>query len=223
MSLAHTLVLFGLKTLTRLLARIHDEELDLVPDHGPLILITNHINTLEVPLIYTHLLPRRMTGFVAEYRWDIPFERWLLQGCGMIRLQRGEADLAAIRVALERLKDGYIFAIAPEGTRSKHGCLQRGHPGVVLLALKTGTPLLPLVFYGHEGFQEKLRKLQRPDFWIAVGKPFILESHGVRVTREVRKQMTDEIMYQIAALLPPANRGVFSDLDAATERYLNFL
>ena len=42
------------------------------------------------------------------------------------------------------------------------------------------------------------------------------------MTREVRQQMTDEIMYQIAALLPPAYRGHYSNLAAATETYLRF-
>jgi hypothetical protein len=43
------------------------------------------------------------------------------------------------------------------------------------------------------------------------------------VTRQVRQQMIDEVMYQMAALLPPAYRGVYSDLDAATEEYLAWL
>jgi hypothetical protein len=42
------------------------------------------------------------------------------------------------------------------------------------------------------------------------------------VTRHVRQQMADEIMYQIAALLPPSYRGVYSDLATATETYLSF-
>ena len=42
------------------------------------------------------------------------------------------------------------------------------------------------------------------------------------MTGQVRKQMTDEVMYQIAALLPPAYRGVYSDLSAATEEYIRF-
>ena len=42
------------------------------------------------------------------------------------------------------------------------------------------------------------------------------------MTREIRQQMADEIMYQIAALLPPPYRGAYSDLAAATDRYLRF-
>ena len=42
------------------------------------------------------------------------------------------------------------------------------------------------------------------------------------MTKEVRQQMVDEIMYQLAALMPEANRGYYSDASAATTRYLRF-
>jgi 1-acyl-sn-glycerol-3-phosphate acyltransferase len=220
MTLTHRLVIAGFKALTRLLCRVDDAQLARVPDQGPLIIVTNHVNILEVPLIYTHLHPRPVTGFVAAYRWGNAWLRPLLNTCGAIPLRRGEADMAAMREALQALKAGRILAIAPEGTRSEHGRLQRGRPGAVLLALRSGAPLLPLVFYGGEHYQENLRRLRRTDFHIVVGEPFYLDAGGVRVTRQMRQQMVDEVMYRMAALLPPAYRGVYSDLDTATERYL---
>jgi hypothetical protein len=92
----------------------------------------------------------------------------------------------------------------------------------VLLALHSGAPLLPVVFYGSERYRGNLRRLRRTDFHIVVGKPFYLDAGGVKVTRQVRRQMINEVMYQMSALLPPAYRGVYSDLNAATETYLTF-
>jgi 1-acyl-sn-glycerol-3-phosphate acyltransferase len=88
--------------------------------------------------------------------------------------------------------------------------------------LRSGAPLLPMVYYGGELFWRNLARLRRTDFHIVVGQPFYLDAGGVKVTRQVRQQMTDEIMYQMAALLPPVYRGVYSDLAAATEAYLRF-
>jgi 1-acyl-sn-glycerol-3-phosphate acyltransferase len=193
-----------------------------VPDQGPLIVVTNHVNILEIPIIYTHLQPRPVTGFVAAYRWDSRWLRWLLDACGAIPLRRGEADVAALRRGMAMLNAGYIVIISPEGTRSGHGRLQQGHPGVVLLALHSGAPLLPVAFYGSERYRDNLRRLRRTDFHIVVGKPFYLDAGGVKVTRQVRRQMIDEVMYQMSALLLPAYRGVYSDLNAATEMYLTF-
>jgi 1-acyl-sn-glycerol-3-phosphate acyltransferase len=91
------------------------------------------------------------------------------------------------------------------------GRLQRAKAGVVPLALRSRAPLLPLVYYGHEGFADNVRHLRRTDFHIVVGEPFRLETHGKRVTREVRQAMADEIMRTLARLLPPPNRGVYAD------------
>lgn len=222
MTLTHRIVIATLKGLTSLLCRIDDEQLARVPERGPLILLANHVNILEIPILYTRLQPRPVTGFAAAYRWETLWTRWLLDVCGAIPLHRGQADIAALRKALELLKAGHIFAIAPEGTRSEHGRLQKAHPGVVILALRSGAPLLPVVFYGAEHFRENLRRLRRTDFHIVVGQPFYVDAGGVRVTRQVRQQIVDEIMYQMAALLPPPYRGVYSDLGAATQKYLTF-
>jgi 1-acyl-sn-glycerol-3-phosphate acyltransferase len=185
-----------------------------------LILVTNHINLLEVPLVDTHLLPRPVTCWVASVRWETPFFRWLLDGIGMIPLRRGEADVAALREGLARLEQGWILIVAPEGTRSETGQLQRAKAGIVPLALRSGAPLLPMVFYGHEGYAEKARHLQRSDFHIAVGKPFRLDWHGERVTRDVRQAMADEVMIVLAGLLPEANRGVYAGSAGHPRRYV---
>jgi len=220
MSLAHSLTIGGLKALTRALCRIDDAQLESVPAHGPLILVTNHINILEVPLLYTRLLPRPTTCFVASVRWENPFYRWLLDGAQMIPLRRGEADIAAMREGLRRLEQGWIVIIAPEGTRSRTGRLQRGKAGIVPLALRSGAPLLPLVFFGHEGFAENVRRLRRTDFHIAVGEPFHLKAGTNGTVRDVRQAMADEIMRVLAALLPPENRGVYADFAEHPARYV---
>jgi 1-acyl-sn-glycerol-3-phosphate acyltransferase len=165
---------------------------------------------------------RPVAGIAKAETWDNPISAWLFDLWGAIPLRRGEADTKALRLGLEALEQGKILAVAPEGTRSGHGRLQRGQPGVVLLALRSGAPLLPMVFFGAEDLISNLKRLRRTDFNIKLGNPFLLNARGERVTRKIRRQMTDEIMYQLAALLPPANRGVYGTLAEATEKYLDF-
>jgi 1-acyl-sn-glycerol-3-phosphate acyltransferase len=222
MNLTYWAVTSTIKGLIRLLCRVDDAQLAQVPDRGPLIIVANHVNFLEVPLLYTHLRPRPMIAFAKAETWDNPALRLLADLWGAIPLRRGEADVAALHRALKALEAGHILGMAPEGTRSGHGRLQRGHPGIVFLALRSGAPLLPLAYYGGELFWRNLNRLRRTDFHIVVGQPFYLDAGGVQATRQVRQQMVDEVMYQMAALLPPAYRGVYSDLAAATETYLRF-
>jgi 1-acyl-sn-glycerol-3-phosphate acyltransferase len=221
MTPSQRMIILFFKILTSVICRIHDESLAKVPHQGPLIIVTNHINILEVPLVYVALQPRPIGGFSAAKRWKVWWSRWLLNTVGAIPLHRGEADINAMRRGLEWLDNGKILIIAPEGTRSYDGRLQRGHPGVVMLAMRTGSPLLPLVFFGHENFEENLKHLKKTDIYFAVGERFYLDPKEQKVTRRTRQEITDEIMYKMAALLPPENRGVYSDMGKATELYLS--
>ncbi len=212
-----------IKSLTHVFCRINDMQLSQVPEHGPLILVANHINFLEVPVVYTHLQPRLLAFFAKSETWDNLAMAFLFNLWGGIPLRRGEADVGAYHQALKALMTGKIVAVAPEGTRSGHGRLQRGHAGIVTLALHSSAPLLPLVYYGGEQYCSNLVHLRRTDFHIRVGRPFYLQTGDVKVTRQVRQAITDGIMYQLAALLPAPYRGVYADLEAATQDYLRFL
>jgi 1-acyl-sn-glycerol-3-phosphate acyltransferase len=223
MSLTHDVVVAICKFLTGIAFRVDAAQLERVPKKGPLILVGNHVHFVEAPVIYPRLQPRPTTALALASRWDKGWSRWMLNLIGAIPIRRGESDVSAIRTALELIKAGRIVFIAPEGTRSGDGRLQQGQPGIVLLALRSGAPLLPMVQYGFENCEENMRRLRRTDFHIAVGKPFRLDARGAKVTHQVRQQMVDEIMYQLAALLPPAYRGVYSDMSAATTEYLDFL
>lgn len=200
--------------------RVHDDAMDKVPQEGPLLLIINHVNFLDVPLVYSRLVPRKMSGYARHDSWDNPFKALLFSIWGAYPLRRGEADLDGLRWGLERLKEEWIIGIAPEGTRSGDGRLLEAHPGAAFLAQRSGAPILPIVYYGHEDYRNNF-PWRRTDTYAVVGEPFMIEAEG-RVTQEMRKQMLDEMMYQMAALLPPEYRGVYSDLDSATEEYLIF-
>jgi len=81
---------------------------------------------------------------------------------------------------------------------------------------------MPMVFYGNEHFWQNIKRLKRTDLHVRVGNPFTIDTHGRAMSREVREQIIREIMWQLAALLPPENRGFYADLQNATEEYLRF-
>jgi 1-acyl-sn-glycerol-3-phosphate acyltransferase len=211
----------ALHGLTRLLCQLDVSQLERIPKRGPLILVANHINFLEIPVLYTRLGSRPVVVFTKSETFNSPLMRTLFDLSKAIPVKRGEADANALRRAAESLEAGNILALAPEGTRSGDGRLQRGHPGVVMLAMRTGALLLPLAYYGGEAFWRNFPRLRRTDFSIVVGNPFYLKADG-QVSRDTRQKMADEIMWQIAALLPPAYRGYYANLETATETYLRF-
>jgi 1-acyl-sn-glycerol-3-phosphate acyltransferase len=196
--------------LVSALCRVDDAQMKRVPASGPLILVTNHVNFLEVPVLHSRLRPRRVLGLAKAEAWKNPVLGWLFDLWGAIPVRRGETDLAALRRCFEVLKEGAILVIAPEGTRSRHGRLQHGHSGVVTLALRSGAPILPLAFYGGESLGRNLRRLRRTPFHIVVGEPFSLQAEDGRLTQERRQELADEIMYKLAALLPAEYRGEYA-------------
>lgn len=216
------IVNFTLRGLSRTICELDDSELPLIPANGPLILAGNHVNFLDAPILMSHLQPRRVVPLAKVETWHNPFIGMLFSQWDSIPIRRGEADMGAFREALRVLKEGKILVIAPEGTRSGDGRLQKGQPGIVPLAVKSGAPIMPVASFGSEVFWHKIRGLSRTPLTIRVGKPFRLKYEGKLPSREERELMTTEIMYQIAALLPPEYRGYYSDLEYATQNYLDF-
>lgn len=222
MNLAYAVVTTSIKSLTRILCNVDDSQLIKVPERGPLIIASNHINFMDVPLVYTHLQPRSITGFAKAETWDNPVMAFLFDLWGAIPIQRGKADANAIRSALSALRAGKILAIAPEGTRSGHGRLGRGHPGIVILAQYSHAPILPLVYFGGERLRDNLNRLRRTDFHIRVGRTFNIQFPEGKLDRDVRNKMLEEIMFQIAVMLPEGYRGYYTDLSKLSTEYLVF-
>lgn len=112
-----------------------------VPARGPVIVAANHLAEID-SLVLGLVVPRRIT-FVAkaEYFTRGPvrgrFYGTLCRATGQIPVDRrgGEAAAAALAAARSILDAGGVWAIYPEGTRSRDGLLHRGHTGVMRVAL----------------------------------------------------------------------------------------
>ena len=127
--------------------------------------------------------------------------------------------MSALRKAMKALDDGYIFGIAPEGTRNKTGRLKRAHPGAVLLAVHSGATILPVVHWGGENFLKNLARFKRTDFHMRVGEPFKLVLNGAKMTRENRQKIADEMMVRIAELMPQDYRGDYEKVTLCENPY----
>jgi len=212
-----------LRGIFRTICRIDLPELKKVPLHGPLILVGNHVNFLESPVIIPHLDPREVVGLAKRESWDNPLLSFLFNQWEVIPIDRGTVDRDAFRQSIDVLAMGKMLAVFPEGTRSKDGCLLQGKPGIVALAMRSKAPLLPMAFYGYEDFWPRLKSFRRTDFHIKVGKPFRLDCGGEALSREVRQAATDEIMYKIAELLPERYHGYYKGVENVQYRYIKEL
>jgi len=217
------LVHIVIRFLLFFICKVDKEDIRKVPAAGPMIMVGNHVNFLDAPVAETFLYPRNIISMVKKETFDNPVFGFLFKVWGSIPVHRGTADFNALGKAVKALGQGQFFAISPEGTRTKDGQLIQGNPGVVIVALKSNAPILPIVQYGAEHFHENIKKFRRTKITIKVGEPFLLNPGSPFPRKEERQQITDEIMYQIAKLLPAENRGYYSDLNQATTQFLSFV
>jgi len=211
---------FLIRIYTNITCRIDAPDLHTFPKQGPFIAIANHTGQIEAPLLFAHLQPRNITGWAKAEAWDNWFLNWVFGVWKLIPVHRGEADMTALKLALKALEEEKIFGLAPEGTRNKTGQLIRAQPGTVIIAVRSGAPIIPIAHWGGENYLSNLKKFKRTDFHIRVGKPFKLNVEGVKVTGEIRQQIVDEMMYELAKLLPEEYRGEYSDLSKVTGKYV---
>lgn len=177
------------------------------------VLVSNHIGRLDALLVYRFSDRKDIIMLVAEKYREIPLARWFADQLDAIFVDRFNADFTVVRKVLQRLKKGGVLVLAPEGTRSPTAALQKAWPGASYMAVKAGVPVVPVGLSGSEDevFFKNLRRLRRTKVSVRVGEPFVLPPIQGQDRDAILQQDTDEIMCRIAALLPPAYRGAYTD------------
>lgn len=199
------------------------EGLENVPSQGPAILLINHIAFVD-PILVLHVLPRNIVPLAKVEVYDYPIIGIFPKLWGVIPVHRDEVDRRAVQKVLEVLRAGEIVLVAPEGTRSSH--LSQGKEGIAYLASHAGTPIVPVAIEGTPGFPS-LRffssRWRGPGARVVFGRPFKYHADLKHPNRDQLRLMTDEAMYILAAMLPEARRGYYSDFSRATRETIEWL
>ena len=198
--------------LMKLIGDIEVTGLEKLPE-GNVIIAANHLGRLDTAALFCILDREDIIMPVAEKYKRHPLFGALGRAANAIWLNRFEADYSAFRQILERMKQGGVLVIAPEGTRSKTEALQAGKMGVAFLASKSGFPVLPVAVTGTEDrlILENLKHFRRSKITATAATLFYIDIPKGKGREEALRQATDEIMCQIAALLPEKYRGVYAN------------
>lgn len=187
-----------------------------VPRHGPLIVASNHLHNFD-PAVIGATLPRKLVYMAKKELFAVPVLRQLIRFYGAFEIDRGAADRAALRYAVHAVEEGEALFMFPEGTRSLTGRIEKVLPGAAFVAVRTGAPILPVAITGTQTLplDEKAAKAGRKrrgraHVTVTFGTPFHL-SPGPDGKRPDMQRATDEMMRQVAALLPPEYRGIYAD------------
>ena len=212
-----------LKGILNLLCRIDCREyVQALSKNQPLLVIFNHVNFLEVPVLVSHSYPLNVTGLAKSETWNNPFFSFLFNTYKAIPIDRNGAFSEPFKKIREALDKGVSMCVAPEGTRSKTGVLQKAKAGIVYLALEANVPILPVAHHGGERVWENIRRFRRTPLYFKAGQPFRIKYDGLPGRKE-REIILEEMMGQLAKLLPEQMRGIYSDQAQNECKYLEFL
>jgi 1-acyl-sn-glycerol-3-phosphate acyltransferase len=187
--------------------------LERLPAEGPFILAANHHNYLDAVVLGV-AVPRHIHFLVMPRVFHAsPLHPSLHRGLGSISVNLERPDPGAIKRTLRVLEDGGVVGIFPEGPFSREGRLVSGQPGVAMIALRSGVPVVPAAISGtYEALAGRRFYIPR-SYPLAVrfGQPLHFhQTRRRRANQANRDEITRWIMSHIAALLdadaPPAAR-----------------
>jgi len=178
--------------------------LEHLPPSGPYLIAANHHNYLD-GIVLGVTVPEPISFLVMPRVWRAtPLHPMFHRNIRSIPIDLERADVGALRRALRSLQEGRVVGIFPEGPFSVRGQLEPGLPGVALLALRSGVPVIPA---GIRGTYEALAGRRgyiprRAALGVRFGPARCFSADGVPAGRGARVRVTRRIMDDIAALLP---------------------
>ena len=157
-----------------------------VPAEGGFVLCINHISALD-PIYVAGCLPyaRQVRYMAKKELWNIRLLKPLMTELRAIPVDRGNADLSAVRAAMQVVKNGEPLGIFPQGTRSRDNSPTPFLSGASMIAMRAGVPVIPCYVDGP------YRIFRRCD--VSFGAPIDLSDFGRRCDAETLAKVTERI------------------------------
>ncbi len=177
-----------------------------IPADGPVLLVANHLSGWDTVLI--PVAASRPVQFLAKSSFFTGsgvggrLSRWFFTSIGAVPVLRtaGQAAQGALESGARILGADSVFAVFPEGTRSRDGRLYRGRGGAAWMALETGATVIPVGVIGTATMSPFASWRGRPRPEVRFGAPVDLSDLAGRPQGVARRVATERIMDAIAAL-----------------------
>lgn len=175
-----------------------------LPD-GPVILLSKHQSTWETMFLMSHM-PREMVFVFKRELLFVPFFGWGIWLLDMIHIDRGRATDAfesVVRQGEKKLAEGRWIIMFPEGTRTPVGSQGRYKSGGARLAVRTGTPVVPIAVNSGERWPKGSFHKTPGLITVSIGKP--IETRG-REPDEVNREVEAWIEGEMRRISPQVYR-----------------
>ncbi|MBT9172113.1 MAG: 1-acyl-sn-glycerol-3-phosphate acyltransferase [Syntrophomonadaceae bacterium] len=181
------------RVIYRVCFRWRVQGLENIPSDQPFIICANHFSWWDPPLIACLVSHKPVRFMAKEELFRLPVVGLVLRRVYAFPVRRGRADKTAIRTALDTLRNGGILGLFPEGTRNRTGELLPPQPGIALIALKSGSIVLPVAIVGPYRLFRQVR--------VKIGEPLLLTEGDRQLVRAGQLEQTaGQIMAEIRRL-----------------------
>ncbi|WP_318503808.1 lysophospholipid acyltransferase family protein [Bacillus sp. T3] len=145
-SLFYKIAVFVVRVFLHIRFKIKIIGIENIPE-GAAILAMNHTSNFDGPMVGVHT-PRKMFIMGKEELFKNKFFAKVIHELGCFPIKRGQADIKSLKYTLRILKEGGLFSIFIEGTRSKSGEMQEAKKGIGFIVAKSKAPVVPTYIYG---------------------------------------------------------------------------
>ena len=136
--------------------------LENIPAHGGALIVSNHQSYLD-PVVLGARLRRPLSYIAKEELFEVtPAFTWMLRSLGAFPVHQGHADVHALKESIERLHEGYLLNIYPEGARTPNGKIGKLEKGIALIDRRAHVPVSPAVIVGAFEAWPIYRKFPKP-------------------------------------------------------------
>ncbi len=182
----------------RILFRGRTDATNHVPKEGSLVVVANHGSHLDPPFL-GHALGRPVAFMAKAELFSIPFLSFIIRSCGAYPVSRGTSDREALRVATERLNEGWATGVFLDGTRQKNGRVNNPMAGAALLSARTGSFILPVaIINSHKALRKGFLIPRLVPIHLRIGKPIPPPASRRKVDLEIT---TNQLKFSINNML----------------------
>lgn len=158
---------------------------------GPAVLCCNHSSFSDPIWVQVAAKLKRLPRTMAKKELlEIPVLGWLYTKLGAFPVDRTGRDIAAVRTAMNTLREGNKVLIFPEGTRIRKGKVSEPHNGALMIAAHEHVPVVPIYLTAHKHFFGRIDVVFGEAYKLACEKP----------KAEELTEMTQSLMKRIYAM-----------------------